>query len=138
MPAVSSPSLLAAFTSNSGRFAAADATLSSFWVMPHKMTVDAGASIDLAGVSTIISDLRGGGAVIDRGATATSTLGAANFLGRDLGPAVARLQRQRVADRCPDLAPSGFSTAPPVGSAAAAYASRKESWPRRRQEGNSR
>jgi hypothetical protein len=53
------------------------------------------------------------------------SLGAANFLGHDLGRAVARLQRQRVADRCPDIAPSGFVTAPPVGSAAAAYASGK-------------
>src|ERR1700727_2948872 len=49
-------------------------------------TVDAGASIDLAGLSAIISDPLGGGAVIDRGTTATLTLGAPNFLGHDLGP----------------------------------------------------
>jgi hypothetical protein len=66
--------------------AAADATLSFLLGNGPQTTVDAGASTDLAGLSTIISDPLGGGAVIDRGATATLTLGAANFLGHDLGP----------------------------------------------------
>jgi hypothetical protein len=73
-------------------------------------------------------DLLGGGAVIDRGATATLTLGAGNFLGNDLGPAVARPKRQRVADRCPDLAPSGLrhSAAARVRSCCLCFLARRD------------
>ena len=44
-------------------------------------TIDAGASIDLAGFDTDIVDLVGAGAVIDSGAAATLTLDAADFSG---------------------------------------------------------
>ncbi len=44
-------------------------------------TVAAGATLDLGGFGLSLTDLLGGGAVIDSGAAATLTLGAANFSG---------------------------------------------------------
>jgi autotransporter-associated beta strand protein len=44
-------------------------------------TVAAGATLDLGGFGLSLTDLLGGGAVIDSGAPATLTLGAANFSG---------------------------------------------------------
>jgi hypothetical protein len=62
MPVVSSPSPLAAFYVQLGTLAAADATLSFLLGNAPQTTVDAGASIYIAGLSAILSDLLGGGA----------------------------------------------------------------------------
>ena len=49
-------------------------------------TVDGGATLDLAGFGLSLTNLLGGGAVIDSGAAATLTLAAANFSGAISGP----------------------------------------------------
>jgi hypothetical protein len=100
-------------------------------------TVDAGASIDLAGLSAIISDPLGGGAVIDRGATATLTLGAPNFLGHDLGPLRPVFNGNASLIAVP---PSPPWVSPPRRRSGAQLLLTLpgRTWPRRRQEGNSR
>ena len=65
-----------------GTLKAVDGTLSqmiSFGAQPT--TVDAGATVDLAGFNTPMSDLTGGGAVIDSGGRRLCRFGAANFSG---------------------------------------------------------
>jgi autotransporter-associated beta strand protein len=69
-----------------GTLKAADNNLSFLVSNASQTTVDAGATIDVAGFSTFISDLLGSGAVIDSGAAATLTLAAANFSGAISGP----------------------------------------------------
>jgi autotransporter-associated beta strand protein len=50
-------------------------------------TIDAGATVDVAGSdNTVIPDLFGGGSIINSGAAATLTLGASNFSGTISGP----------------------------------------------------
>jgi hypothetical protein len=72
MPAVSSPSPLAALTSRPARSRPPTQSFSFLLGSAPHTTVDAGASIDLAGFSTNISDALGGGAVIDSGGDVTS------------------------------------------------------------------
>ena len=57
-----------------------------FFSTVRQITVAAGATLDLAGNGTLITNLSGGGAVIDSGAAATLTLNAANFSGAISGP----------------------------------------------------
>ncbi|MBV9906375.1 MAG: autotransporter-associated beta strand repeat-containing protein, partial [Hyphomicrobiales bacterium] len=63
-----------------GTLKAADAQLSTLLSVRQTM-VASGATIDIAGFSTTIADLVGGGSVIDTGSPATLTLMAANFSG---------------------------------------------------------
>jgi autotransporter-associated beta strand protein len=69
-----------------GTLKAADNNLSFLVNNASQTTVAAGATIDVAGFSTFISDLLGAGAVIDSGTAATLTLGAADFSGAISGP----------------------------------------------------
>ena len=73
-------------TVQAGTLKGADGAFSFILDNAAQTTVDAGASIDLAGFNTPIADLTGGGAVIDSGGPATLTLGAANFSGSISGP----------------------------------------------------
>ena len=68
-----------------GTLKAADADFSRILSNAAQTTVDAGASIDLAGFSARISGLTGAGAVTDSGAAATLSLAAA-FSGTISGP----------------------------------------------------
>jgi autotransporter-associated beta strand protein len=69
-----------------GTLRSGDGQLAFFLNNTAPTTVDAGATVDVAGSDTVIADLFGGGAVIDSGAAATLTLGAANFSGTISGP----------------------------------------------------
>ena len=69
-----------------GTLKAADEDFSLLVDNSPPTTVDAGATIDVAGFNTTIADLLGGGAVVDSGAAATLTLDAANFSGAISGP----------------------------------------------------
>ncbi|MGH6796860.1 MAG: autotransporter-associated beta strand repeat-containing protein [Roseiarcus sp.] len=60
------------------------ASMINFGAQPT--TVDAGATLDLGGFGLSLTNLLGGGAVIDSGAAATLTLAAANFSGAISGP----------------------------------------------------
>jgi hypothetical protein len=73
-------------TVQAGTLKGADASFSFILDNAAQTTVDAGASIDLAGFNTPIADLTGGGAVIDSGGPASLTLGAVNFSGSISGP----------------------------------------------------
>jgi hypothetical protein len=73
-------------TVQAGTLKGADGAFSFILDNAAQTTVDAGASIDLAGFNTPIADLTGGGAVIDSGGPATLTLGAVNFSGSISGP----------------------------------------------------
>ena len=57
-----------------------------FFLDDEAVTVAAGATLDLAGNGTTLTNLFGGGAVIDSGAAKTLTLDAANFSGAISGP----------------------------------------------------
>ena len=107
-----------------GTLAAADATLSSFWVMLHKRrSMPARASISRPQRDHLRSARRRRGHRQRRHCDFDPRR--AEFPRARSRAAAARLQRQRVADRCPAFAPLGFATAPPVGCPAAAYASGK-------------
>jgi hypothetical protein len=67
-----------------GTLKAADNQFSALTQAPT--TLDAGATVDIAGFDTTIGNLTGGGKVIDSGAAATLTLDAANFSGSISGP----------------------------------------------------
>ncbi|HEY1862991.1 MAG TPA: hypothetical protein VGG77_04715 [Roseiarcus sp.] len=69
-----------------GTLEAADGNLSLLLGGAKRTTVATGGTIDVAGFSTTISDLIGGGAITDSGAPATLTLAAANFSGAISGP----------------------------------------------------
>ena len=69
-----------------GTLKAADGELSNLLGSDAQTTVEAGATIDLAGFSTAIFHLTGGGEVIDSGAAATLNLSGANFSGTISGP----------------------------------------------------
>jgi hypothetical protein len=73
-------------TVQAGTLKGADASFGFFLGNASQTTVDAGASIDLAGFDTAIADLTGAGAVTDSGVAKTLTLAAANFSGTIAGP----------------------------------------------------
>ena len=69
-----------------GTLKSGDGQLSLLLDDAAQTTVDAGATVDVASSDTIIPDLLGGGSIINSGAAANLTLGAANFSGAISGP----------------------------------------------------
>ena len=63
------------------------------------ISVAAGASLDLAGNSSVFAQLTGGGSITNSGAAATLTLYTANFSGTISGAAGAHLQQRRNPER---------------------------------------
>jgi fibronectin-binding autotransporter adhesin len=76
---------LPAINVQAGTLKGADSSF-GFFLFDEAVTVAAGATLDLAGNGTTITNLSGGGSVIDSGAAAILTLDAANFSGAISGP----------------------------------------------------
>jgi autotransporter-associated beta strand protein len=68
-----------------GTLKSGDGQLSLLLDDAGQTTIDAGATVDVAGSNTIIPDLLGGGSIINSGAAANLTLGAANSSGSIAG-----------------------------------------------------
>jgi fibronectin-binding autotransporter adhesin len=76
---------LPAINVQAGTLKGADSSF-GFFLSDEAVTVAAGATLDLAGNGTTITNLSGGGVVTDSGAAATLTIDVANFSGAISGP----------------------------------------------------